>query len=43
MLDKKIKFKTKDYLVSQENFNLIFDKESDMLITEPQPKNLEKY
>jgi len=43
MLDKKIKLKTKDYLVSQENFNLIFDKESDMLITEPQPKNLEKY
>ena len=43
MLDKKIKFKTKDYLVSQENFNLIFDKDSDMLITEPQPKNLEKY
>jgi len=43
MLDKKIKFKTKDYLVSQENFTLIFDKDSDMLITEPQPKNLEKY
>lgn len=43
MLDKKIKFKTKDYLVTQENFTLIFDKDSDMLITEPQPKNLEKY
>ncbi|WP_282112376.1 class I SAM-dependent methyltransferase [Maribacter stanieri] len=43
MLDKKIKFKTKDYLVSQEYFNLQFDKESDMLITEPQPENIEKY
>ncbi|MGJ8715222.1 MAG: class I SAM-dependent methyltransferase [Maribacter stanieri] len=43
MLNKKIKFKTKDYLVSQENFTLISDKDSDMLITEPQPKNLEKY
>ena len=43
MLEKNIKIKTKDYLVSQEKFNLIFDEESDMLITDPKPKNLEKY
>ncbi|WP_310994282.1 class I SAM-dependent methyltransferase [Aequorivita marina] len=37
--------KTKDYLVSGESFNLVYDAEFDMLKTSPQPKpeNLAKY
>jgi len=35
--------KTKDYSISQEEFQLLYDEELDMLVTSPQPKNLEKY
>ncbi len=35
--------KTKDYSVSQEEFELLHDEELDMLITKPQPEVLEKY
>ncbi|MEP2280250.1 class I SAM-dependent methyltransferase [Maribacter sp.] len=34
---------TKDYLVTQEQFELEYDSKTDMLITKPVPKNLEKY
>ncbi|APQ17319.1 class I SAM-dependent methyltransferase [Maribacter hydrothermalis] len=35
--------KTKDYLVTKEEFNLVYDAENDMLITKPQPSELSKY
>lgn len=35
--------KTKDFSVSGEEFDLLHDPEMDMLVTEPQPKNLETY
>lgn len=35
--------KAKDFLVSKEEFELLWDKEKDMLITHPQPKKIEKY
>ena len=35
--------KTKDHSVSQEEFTLLYDESSDMLITDPQPNELEKY
>ncbi|MFD2588061.1 class I SAM-dependent methyltransferase [Croceitalea marina] len=35
--------KTKDYSVSQEEFELRHDEERDMLVTFPEPKDLEKY
>ncbi|MFS4455359.1 class I SAM-dependent methyltransferase [Maribacter sp. 2304DJ31-5] len=35
--------KTKDYLVTNEIFELLYDDELDMLVTQPQPKNLEPY
>lgn len=35
--------KTKDHVVSGEEFNLLHHEEMDMLITKPQPGNLEKY
>ncbi len=35
--------KTKDYAVTGEAFNLMHDKQADMLITTPQPKNLDQY
>ena len=34
---------TKDYLVTQEEFELEYDSKTDMLITKPIPKNLENY
>lgn len=34
---------TKDFSVSQEKFNLLYDEKLEMLVTEPQPQNLEKY
>ena len=43
MLENKIFLKTKDHLVTQETFNLVKDSTYDMLITEPQPKNLDDY
>jgi len=35
--------KTKDYSISQEKFELLLNDELDMLVTSPQPENLEKY
>lgn len=35
--------KTKDHSVSQENFTLNHNEELDMLVTEPQPENLDVY
>lgn len=35
--------RTKDYSVSQEDFQLLYDKELDMLVTSPQPEDLAKY
>lgn len=35
--------KTKDYSISQEEFELLLNDELDMLVTSPQPENLEKY
>ena len=35
--------KTKDYSVSQEEFELRYDEERDMLVTFPEPKDLERY
>jgi len=34
---------TKDYAVSGEEFRLLYDRELDMLITDPQPREIEKY
>lgn len=35
--------KTKDYLISQEEFELVHEPNTDMLITSPLPKNIETY
>lgn len=35
--------KTKDFSISQETFELFHDEEFDMLITKPQPENLDAY
>ncbi|MEP3208495.1 MAG: class I SAM-dependent methyltransferase [Maribacter sp.] len=35
--------KTKDFSISQEAFELFYDADLDMLITKPQPKNLDPY
>ena len=35
--------KTKDYAVTGEEFQLMYDKQNDMLITQPQPKHLYSY
>ncbi|MFK7813215.1 MAG: class I SAM-dependent methyltransferase [Maribacter sp.] len=35
--------KTKDFSISQEAFELFYDSELDMLITKPQPENLDPY
>lgn len=40
---QKTVLKTKDFLVSGEEFSLIESKEKDLLITTPVPKNIEKY
>ena len=34
---------TRDFLVTQENFELVYDSKTDMLITKPVPKDLSKY
>ena len=39
----RIYLKTKDFSVSQEEFALYYDAELEMLITQPQPENLERY
>ena len=38
-----LKISTKDYLVTQESFQLEYDSKSDMLVTKPVPEDLEKY
>lgn len=43
MSQNKLFIKTKDYLVTHEEFNLEYNEEKDMLITVPQPKELSKY
>jgi 2-polyprenyl-3-methyl-5-hydroxy-6-metoxy-1,4-benzoquinol methylase len=43
MANKIPKISTKDYLVTQEIFELEYDSNSDMLVTKPIPENLEKY
>lgn len=35
--------KTKDFSVTKESFELLHDKSLDMLVTKPQPENLDKY
>jgi len=35
--------KTKDFSVSKETFSLLFDDEKEMLVTSPQPNNVDKY
>lgn len=39
----KLFLKTKDHSVSKEEFSLLYNKELDMLVTTPEPDNLEKY
>jgi len=39
----KLYLKTKDYSVSGEEFELLYDEEYDMLVTKPQPENIHKY
>ncbi|ASV30226.1 class I SAM-dependent methyltransferase [Maribacter cobaltidurans] len=39
----KLYLKTKDYFNTHESFDLIYNPELDMLITDPQPKDLDKY
>ncbi|NJB71480.1 2-polyprenyl-3-methyl-5-hydroxy-6-metoxy-1,4-benzoquinol methylase [Saonia flava] len=39
----KLYLKTKDYSVSGEKFQLLHNLELDMLVTDPQPENLEKF
>ena len=40
---QKTYLQTKDFLVSQESFSLVWDEKYKMLITLPQPRNLSKY
>ena len=44
-IQNKIELSTKDFLVSGESFNLLYDSEREMLVTSPQPKKeeLSKY
>ena len=44
-IQKKIELSTKDFLVSGESFNLLYDSEREMLVTSPQPRReeLSKY
>ena len=39
----KLFLKTKDYSVSNEEFDLLYDSELDMLVTHPQPEDLYRY
>ncbi|WP_422349592.1 class I SAM-dependent methyltransferase [Flagellimonas sp.] len=39
----KLFLKTKDYSVSNEEFDLLYDSELDMLVTQPQPEDLFRY
>jgi 2-polyprenyl-3-methyl-5-hydroxy-6-metoxy-1,4-benzoquinol methylase len=42
-MDKQVFLKVKDYSVSQEEFELLYDDTTDMLITSPKPEALGKY
>ncbi len=39
----KLHLKTKDYSVSREEFQIVYDEHLEMLITKPQPADLDKY
>lgn len=39
----KLHLKTKDYSVSREEFQIVYDEQLEMLITKPQPADLDKY
>jgi len=39
----KLFLNTEDYAVSKEQFQLFYDHETDMLVTQPQPKSLDQY
>lgn len=43
MNDLKPYLQTKDFLVTQEAFNLMYDVKMDMLVTKPTPLNFDKY
>ncbi len=43
MPENKIHITTKDFLTSKEKFSIEIDSKYDMLVTTPQPKNLDKY
>ena len=43
MSNNILKISTKDYLLTQESFQLEYDSKSDMLVTKPVPEDLEKY
>ena len=35
--------KTKDFSITQEEFDLLYDEEKELLVTHPQPKDLDPY
>ncbi|WP_036157543.1 class I SAM-dependent methyltransferase [Maribacter forsetii] len=43
MQEKISNLQTRDFLVTQENFELVYDSKTDMLVTKPVPKDLSKY
>lgn len=43
MQEKISNLQTRDFLVTQENFELVHDSKTDMLVTKPVPKDLSKY
>lgn len=43
MQEKISNLQTRDFLVTQENFELVYDYKTDMLVTKPIPKDLYKY
>ena len=43
MQEKISNLQTRDFLVTQENFELVYDYKTDMLVTKPVPKDLSKY
>ena len=43
MQEKISNLQTRDFLVTQENFELVYDYKTDMLVTKPVPKDLAKY
>ncbi|NNL09049.1 MAG: class I SAM-dependent methyltransferase [Croceitalea sp.] len=39
----KLYLRTKDFVVSNEEFDLLYDEHNDMLVTQPQPQNISAY